>query len=131
MIPTLDNTASEIVQYQRDSTVQRKDLAQKTKDFRKLEDSAKLGEIKGLLKGWSFWRKGDLQADQLFQHIKHSSTFLRITRSPPIPPSYRFTPRYPKPPTHTPYSRPRSILFYYRRIRYPKSHRRMSIYRRA
>jgi homeobox protein cut-like len=52
MISTLDNTASEIVQYQRDSTVQRKDLAQKTKDFRKLDDSAKLGEIKGLLKGW-------------------------------------------------------------------------------
>ena len=51
MIPTLDNTASEIVQYQRDSTVQRKDLAQKTKDFRKLDDSGKLGEIKGLLKG--------------------------------------------------------------------------------
>jgi homeobox protein cut-like len=51
MIPTLDNTASEIVQYQRDSTVQRKDLAQKTKDFRKLDDPAKLGEIKGLLKG--------------------------------------------------------------------------------
>jgi homeobox protein cut-like len=51
MIPTLDNTASEIVQYQRDSTVQRKDLAQKTKDFRKLDDSTKLGEIKGLLKG--------------------------------------------------------------------------------
>jgi homeobox protein cut-like len=53
MIPTLDNTASEIVQYQRDSTVQRKDLAQKTKDFRKLDDSTKLGEIKGLLKGKS------------------------------------------------------------------------------
>lgn len=51
MIPALDSTASEIVDYQRDSTVQRKDLAQKTKDFRKLEDSAKLGEIKGLLKG--------------------------------------------------------------------------------
>jgi hypothetical protein len=51
MIPNLDNTASEIVQYQRDSTVQRKDLAQKTKDFRKLEDSAKLVEVKGLLKG--------------------------------------------------------------------------------
>lgn len=51
LILTLDNTASEIVTYQRDSTVQRKDLAQKTKDFRKLEDSAKLGEIKGLLKG--------------------------------------------------------------------------------
>ena len=54
MIPSLDSTASEIVQYQRDSTVQRKDLAQKTKDFRKLDDSGKLGEIKGLLKGrWS------------------------------------------------------------------------------
>jgi homeobox protein cut-like len=53
LITTLDNTASEIVTYQRDSTVQRKDLAQKTKDFRKLEDSAKLGEIKGLLKGVS------------------------------------------------------------------------------
>lgn len=51
LVLTLDNTASEIVTYQRDSTVQRKDLAQKTKDFRKLEDSAKLTEIKGLLKG--------------------------------------------------------------------------------
>jgi homeobox protein cut-like len=51
MIPSLDSTASEIVDYQRDSTVQRKDLAQKTKDFRKLDDAAKLGEIKGLLKG--------------------------------------------------------------------------------
>lgn len=54
MIPSLDSTASEIVDYQRDSTVQRKDLAQKTKDFRKLEDSAKLGEIKGLLKGLDY-----------------------------------------------------------------------------
>jgi homeobox protein cut-like len=50
----LDNTASEIVAYQRDSTVQRKDLAQKTKDFRKLDDAAKLSEVKGLLKG--SWR---------------------------------------------------------------------------
>lgn len=61
MIPTLDNTASEIVQYQRDSTVQRKDLAQKTKDFRKLDDPAKLVEIKALLKGrcmcWKFEMK--------------------------------------------------------------------------
>jgi homeobox protein cut-like len=54
MISGLDNTASEIVTYQRDSTVQRKDLAQKTKDFRKLDDPAKLLEIKGLLKGWLF-----------------------------------------------------------------------------
>jgi homeobox protein cut-like len=51
LVSTLDNTASEIVAYQRDSTVQRKDLAQKTKDFRKLDDAAKLVEFKGLLKG--------------------------------------------------------------------------------
>ena len=47
----LDNTASEIVAYQRDSTVQRKELAQKTKEFRKSDDATKLTEIKGLLKG--------------------------------------------------------------------------------
>lgn len=51
MIPNMDNTASEIVQYQRDSTVQRKELASKTKEFRKLDDPGKLSEIKGLLKG--------------------------------------------------------------------------------
>lgn len=33
--------------------MQRKDLAQKTKDFRKLDDASKLSEIKGLLKGMS------------------------------------------------------------------------------
>ena len=53
LISKLDNTASDIVTYQRDSTVQRKDLAQKTKDFRKLDDAGKLAEIKGLLKGTS------------------------------------------------------------------------------
>ena len=31
--------------------MQRKDLAQKTKEFRKLDDTDKLAEIKGLLKG--------------------------------------------------------------------------------
>jgi hypothetical protein len=31
--------------------LQRKDLAQKTKEFRKLDDAAKLAEYKGLLKG--------------------------------------------------------------------------------
>jgi homeobox protein cut-like len=51
LVSNLDNTASEIVAYQRDSTVQRKELAQKTKDFRKLDDASKLGEIKSLLKG--------------------------------------------------------------------------------
>lgn len=52
MVSALDNTASEIVTYQRDSTIQRKDLAQKTKDFRKLDDATKLADIKGLLKGY-------------------------------------------------------------------------------
>lgn len=51
LVSNLDSTASEIVAFQRDSTVQRKDLAQKTKDFRKLDDASKLTEIKGLLKG--------------------------------------------------------------------------------
>lgn len=51
LVSNLDNTASEIVTYQRDSTVQRKDLAQKTKDFRKLDDATKLTEVKSLLKG--------------------------------------------------------------------------------
>ena len=46
----LDNTASDIATHQRDSTVQRKELAQKTKDFRKLDDAAKLTEVKSLLK---------------------------------------------------------------------------------
>jgi homeobox protein cut-like len=49
----LDSTASDIVAEQRDALVQRKDLAQKTKDFRKLDDASKLAEYKGLLKGWS------------------------------------------------------------------------------
>ena len=50
-MPQLDKTASDIVENQKDALVQRKDLAQKTKDFRKLDDSAKLAEFKSLLKG--------------------------------------------------------------------------------
>lgn len=52
LISTLDTAASDLVTHQRDTLVQRKELAQKTKDFRKLEDAAKLGEIKGLLKSY-------------------------------------------------------------------------------
>ncbi|THZ33479.1 hypothetical protein D6C90_08343 [Aureobasidium pullulans] len=52
LISTLDTAASDLVTHQRDSLVQRKELAQKTKDFRKLEDAAKLGEIKALLKSY-------------------------------------------------------------------------------
>ena len=51
LVPELDSTATDIVAQQRDSLLSRKDLAQKTKDFRKLDDTAKLGELKGLLKG--------------------------------------------------------------------------------
>ncbi|KAK6585363.1 hypothetical protein PZA11_002090 [Diplocarpon coronariae] len=76
LIPSLDNTASEIVQYQRDSTVQRKDLAQKTKDFRKLDDSAKLGEMKGLLKAYQTF------IDLLTNHSKSTnSAFLQVYSS--------------------------------------------------
>jgi homeobox protein cut-like len=50
MIPILDTTASDLVTKQKDSLVERKELAQKTKDFRKLDDAEKLVEIKALLK---------------------------------------------------------------------------------
>jgi homeobox protein cut-like len=50
LIPQLDTVASDIVAHQRDTLTQRKDLAQKTKDFRKLDDASKLSDIKGLLK---------------------------------------------------------------------------------
>jgi homeobox protein cut-like len=52
LIPQLDSTATEIVMNQRDALVERKELAQKTKDFRKLDDAAKLSEFKSLLRGW-------------------------------------------------------------------------------
>lgn len=52
LVSSLDNTASELVSQQKDSLVQRKELAQKTKDFRKLDDGAKLTEIKDLLKAY-------------------------------------------------------------------------------
>ncbi|KAJ5917302.1 hypothetical protein N7466_010856 [Penicillium verhagenii] len=51
-IAKLDTAASDIVEYQRESLVQRKDLAQKTKDFKKLDDQGKLTEHKGLLKAY-------------------------------------------------------------------------------
>lgn len=71
LVSNLDNTASEIVAYQRDSTVQRKDLAQKTKDFRKLDDASKLAEVKGLLKAYQTF------IDLLTNHSKSiNSAFL-------------------------------------------------------
>ncbi|KAK7543837.1 CASP C terminal-domain-containing protein [Phyllosticta citricarpa] len=52
LMPTLDTAAAELVEHQRDALTQRKDLAQKTKDFRKLDEASKLTEIKGLLKAY-------------------------------------------------------------------------------
>ena len=51
LISELDITATDLVAHQRDALLSRKDLAQKTKGFRKLDDAAKLVEIKSLLKG--------------------------------------------------------------------------------
>lgn len=50
LVPELDSTATDIIAHQKESVVARKDLAQKTKDFRKLDDAAKLVEYKSLLK---------------------------------------------------------------------------------
>lgn len=76
MVSNLDNTASEIVAYQRDSTVQRKDLAQKTKDFRKLDDATKLTDIKSLLKAYQSF------IDLISNHSKSmNSAFLQAYTS--------------------------------------------------
>lgn len=76
LLPSLDSTASEIIQYQRDCTVQRKELSQRTKEFRKLDDSAKLVEIKALLKNYQSF------IDFLTNHIKlTNSAYLSIYSS--------------------------------------------------
>ncbi|CAF9923738.1 MAG: hypothetical protein ALECFALPRED_002535 [Alectoria fallacina] len=76
LVPELDSTATDIVTHQRDALLSRKDLAQKTKDFRKLDDAAKLGEFKGLLKAYQTF------IDLLTSHGKTtSSAFLRIYSS--------------------------------------------------
>ncbi|PGH35374.1 homeobox protein cut-like [[Emmonsia] crescens] len=73
LVPKLDTTASDIIAHQRDSLVQRKDLAQKTKDFRKLDDATKLAEYKGLLKSYQTF------IDLLTNHGKASSSaFLQL-----------------------------------------------------
>ncbi|KAI9888739.1 MAG: hypothetical protein M1814_006471 [Vezdaea aestivalis] len=73
LMPSLDSTASEIVDHQRDSLVQRKELAQKTKDFRKLDDDSKLNEFKALLKAYQSF------VDVLTTHSKSSSSgFLKV-----------------------------------------------------
>ncbi|KIV81609.1 hypothetical protein PV11_03782 [Exophiala sideris] len=76
LMPQLDSTASEIVSQQRDALVERKDLAQKTKDFRKLEDAAKLTEYKALLKSYQTF------IDLITGHGKTAtSAFLQLYQS--------------------------------------------------
>ncbi|KAI5291227.1 hypothetical protein KEM54_005777 [Ascosphaera aggregata] len=50
LLQKLDSTATDIVAHQKDSLVQRKELAQKTKEFKRYDDATKLAEVKGLLK---------------------------------------------------------------------------------
>ncbi|KAK3654468.1 hypothetical protein LTR56_004098 [Elasticomyces elasticus] len=73
LISTLDTTASDLVTHQQSSLIQRKDLASKTKEFRKLEDGAKLGEIKDLLKAYQSY------IDSLSTHSKSvQAAFLQV-----------------------------------------------------
>lgn len=51
LVPELDSTASDIISHQKEALLSRKDLAQKTKEFRRLDDASKLVEFKSLLKG--------------------------------------------------------------------------------
>lgn len=51
LVPELDSTASDIISHQKEALLSRKDLAQKTREFRRLDDASKLVEFKSLLKG--------------------------------------------------------------------------------
>ncbi|MCJ1440270.1 MAG: hypothetical protein MMC23_000753 [Stictis urceolatum] len=73
LVPQLDETAAHMVENQKDAVVQRKDLAQKTKDFRKLDDAEKLAEFRGLLKAYQQF------VDLLTNHGKTTSNaFLQL-----------------------------------------------------
>ncbi|KAI7359129.1 hypothetical protein KC343_g10652 [Hortaea werneckii] len=76
LISSLDTTASDLVEHQKDSLVQRKELAQKTKDFRKLEDEKKLVEIKDLLKSYQGY------VDLLTNHAKGAQAAFMQVYSP-------------------------------------------------
>jgi len=73
LIQQSDKTAADIVEHQRDALLERKEVAQKTKDFRKLDDSSKLTEYKSLLKAYQTF------IDLLTTHGKESSSaFLQL-----------------------------------------------------
>ncbi|OCT49951.1 putative Golgi membrane protein (Coy1) [Cladophialophora carrionii] len=72
-MPQLDATASELVAQQKEALLERKELAQRTKEFRKLEDAAKLTEYKSLLKSYQTF------IDLITGHGKTSSAaFLQL-----------------------------------------------------
>lgn len=54
LIRDLDKVASDIVSHQRDVLAQRKDLAQKTKEFHKLDNDSKVAEYRRMFKGTQF-----------------------------------------------------------------------------
>ncbi|KAI5295305.1 hypothetical protein KEM52_001756 [Ascosphaera acerosa] len=62
-----DTTATDVVAHQKESLVQRKELAQRTKEFRRYDDARKLTEIKGLLKLYQSF------VDLLTSHVKTAS----------------------------------------------------------
>lgn len=73
LISQLDGTATDIINHQKDAVLERKDVAQKTKDFRKLDDAGKLAEHKALLKTYQGF------IDLLTTHGKEStSAFLQL-----------------------------------------------------
>lgn len=73
LISQLDQTASDIVNHQKDAVLERKEVAQKTKDFRKLDDAGKLAEYKAILKAYQTF------VDLLTAHGKESSSaFLQL-----------------------------------------------------
>ena len=76
LVSSLDTAAADVVAHQKDSLVQRKELAQKTKDFRKLDDAEKLVEIRDLLKAYQSY------VDILTNHNKAINGAFMQTYSP-------------------------------------------------
>lgn len=73
LIAQLDSTAADIIEHQKDALLERKEVAQKTKDFKRLDDVGKLSEYKNLLKTYQGF------VDLLTTHGKESSAaFLQI-----------------------------------------------------
>ncbi|KAF2857896.1 hypothetical protein K470DRAFT_222491 [Piedraia hortae CBS 480.64] len=58
LVPSLDAVAADLVNRSKDALLQRKELAQKTKDFRRLDDEAKLAGVKELLKAYQTYIDG-------------------------------------------------------------------------